>query len=1197
MSRKQIGRMLSVSITGIFLIIVASDSIGQISFFPWVEIEVLPNGTYNPQDICESRPLRIKFTYHPGGMEVSLRSLRYSVTNENESVPFFTEIIDIDDAMATSWTQGWPIVVMPGIYTPPDSTKISVRTALTCSKQNSTSDITYHNVASISLVSAWPDWRPVEEKIYDRMRVGFIKRHILASGRELADVWLKQYDYRTDSKELLRFSRTQKVGGQTRVYIPWTHNCTGGDDCGLGVEEGSAVIYGGDENPLLRGGLAMATFSLEYIGYRRADSLGVAAQLYKYIADSEWIDPGNNDPTGFFLRTERPGYADQDDAKGREYWFASAEEILGMSLGLLYFHRALELKVSVQDPDQYYKFLKDSVEALVDRLGNQLRNNCYLIVPLVFDASSFTWRSMGLPIEFHKGAIGLYALEWFLSRGFRSITGNDYSVPDYIADSFSSFIEQTDILSSIPEGESLLEQAMVKGGIKFLLEKIQAKLTPKVRAIYSVQSLGFLMHYRGQTWEFVPPPCPPVPDPPPPWYEEVRIPIHIDTGWAGRYNYAMLLHAFQLGFANTPIDSYPDPDPDAAVIESEMARLIKGVLVNYRADLASGKCIPLTNIELKGAPLDLLTTALSLLAPTPIPGGIPLPPLDWECNKPGCSCTIDVMVGGGTWDDEMPEFVNVYDRYSASIARYFNLPGPYFSDLFFCPSYSDYWTAIDKAHSLGYWAHWLPMGQRDVNLIEHNPFYQWGTGTFCWEHWGEFWGGLQGEPIYGGGSEESSGLSDLTIQNTEATGLDTMREGSGMDYMLPFVLSKLQFIRASCGEPPQLPCPEHDIMHDALNYTFIDYLPACSNNAVQVALADLGLPNVKCSCTFQDWEKPWATLSLSGNLGNNYWYVSNVDINISADDSGGSGVKEIAVSINGGQNQVISGNTATFFITEDGTHQLAYGAADWYGNVGISHAVSIKIDKTPPTVIFGAATPAPNAKGWNKSDVDIPYTATDNLSGIDTTSPPSPLVFTAEGSGTVQNVTVDDNAGNSAIFDSPAVNLDKTSPSITVASPQTKAYLNSESMTFDFAANDALSGLATLAATLDGVAVTAGQKINLYSLSLANHVLAVSAVDNADNSSSGSVTFSIYATAESTKQVVNQLLASGAIRSSGVVAALNTLLDLAGKAIEKGQTRTAASQLTAFIGLVNAQKNILISLAAADALIAAANYILSTLPL
>src|SRR6185369_9790295 len=91
--------------------------------------------------------------------------------------------------------------------------------------------------------------------------------------------------------------------------------------------------------------------------------------------------------------------------------------------------------------------------------------------------------------------------------------------------------------------------------------------------------------------------------------------------------------------------------------------------------------------------------------------------------------------------------------------------------------------------------------------------------------------------------------------------------------------------------------------------------------------------------------------------------------------------------------------------------------------------VAYEGDTTPPTLTWGSQTPAANSSGWNNTAVDLPFTTSDDLSGVDSSVPESPVKFTSEGANQTHDVTVTDHAGNSATFTSPAVNIDITAPS------------------------------------------------------------------------------------------------------------------------------------------------------------------------
>jgi hypothetical protein len=106
--------------------------------------------------------------------------------------------------------------------------------------------------------------------------------------------------------------------------------------------------------------------------------------------------------------------------------------------------------------------------------------------------------------------------------------------------------------------------------------------------------------------------------------------------------------------------------------------------------------------------------------------------------------------------------------------------------------------------------------------------------------------------------------------------------------------------------------------------------------------------------------------------------------------------------------------------------------------------------------------------------VTIAFTAADALSGVDFTNPPSsPLLFTTDGAGLTQTVTVTDRAGNSATFTSPPVNRDTTAPtgSIVIAGGQT--WTNTRNITLTLSCTDATSGCSRMQMSNDNVTFTA----------------------------------------------------------------------------------------------------------------------------
>jgi len=174
----------------------------------------------------------------------------------------------------------------------------------------------------------------------------------------------------------------------------------------------------------------------------------------------------------------------------------------------------------------------------------------------------------------------------------------------------------------------------------------------------------------------------------------------------------------------------------------------------------------------------------------------------------------------------------------------------------------------------------------------------------------------------------------------------------------------------------------------------------------------------------------------------------------------------IAFTVTDALSGVASANPAASpltFSAEGAGQRASVTAVDVAGNSATYWSPVVNIDKTPPALAWGTASPPPNAAGWRNANVSLPFTASDNLSGLAAANPPSPLLISAEGNAVTTTITIADIAGNSASFTTPAFKIDKTPPTLawgTASPPPNAAGWRNASVSLPFTASDNLSGLA-----------------------------------------------------------------------------------------------------------------------------------------
>ena len=228
-----------------------------------------------------------------------------------------------------------------------------------------------------------------------------------------------------------------------------------------------------------------------------------------------------------------------------------------------------------------------------------------------------------------------------------------------------------------------------------------------------------------------------------------------------------------------------------------------------------------------------------------------------------------------------------------------------------------------------------------------------------------------------------------------------------------------------------------------------------------------------------DASPPVITPTVSGTLGNNGWYTSDVQISWSVVDN------ESAVTI--------------FFGCETQTFSYDIGfyifpcTAFSAGGTSILN-VSIKRDATAPTINFVSRTPAVNANGWDNTDVSVNWNCSDALSG--SVSPGDSQTISAEGVNLSAAGTCADNAGNTASDTQMGINIDKTAPVLNPTVSPNPVPLNGTA-TASPNATDALSGIASQSCGAVDTS-TAG-----------SHSVACTATDNAGNTANASASYQV----------------------------------------------------------------------------------------
>lgn len=158
---------------------------------------------------------------------------------------------------------------------------------------------------------------------------------------------------------------------------------------------------------------------------------------------------------------------------------------------------------------------------------------------------------------------------------------------------------------------------------------------------------------------------------------------------------------------------------------------------------------------------------------------------------------------------------------------------------------------------------------------------------------------------------------------------------------------------------------------------------------------------------YVDDTSPSTSCTLSGTLGQNSWYTTNVTVNLTTTDTQ-SGPSNTSYRIDGGSRQ---NYTDIFTLLSNGIHLVEYYSTDMLGNTESTKSVTIKIDKTTPslsiikpekgflyicdkkicyvgqTIVIGWITVKANASDAVSGIVKVEFYVDNKLKSTDTTAP------------------------------------------------------------------------------------------------------------------------------------------------------------------------------------------------------------------
>ena len=249
-------------------------------------------------------------------------------------------------------------------------------------------------------------------------------------------------------------------------------------------------------------------------------------------------------------------------------------------------------------------------------------------------------------------------------------------------------------------------------------------------------------------------------------------------------------------------------------------------------------------------------------------------------------------------------------------------------------------------------------------------------------------------------------------------------------------------------------------------------LPDGSHTVEYRAEDEAGNITTKTMAINVDTVAPTASISLTGTLGANGWYTSNVILDLVSSDAD-SGVAQVDVQV-GSLWYPTTGEITLF----DGTYDVRFRVTDTAGNDTLTPPVTYRVDATPPDmdwILQGSI----NSSGWSNSPVELVGSAADddgsgllsfevNINGVGWLDVgTADLTFSDDGVYEILTRAVD-LAGNT-VTDTIDVQMDITPPVSRFTSPpeDASATVTDGAITLKGTSTDNLSGVKNTQISLD----------------------------------------------------------------------------------------------------------------------------------